>query len=383
MHLSFFTCDKQKAYIKKLDVAVKHFADRAAELDESNGFPFENIKELKDFGYTKLTLPKEYGGLGGTLMDYLLGQETIARYCGATSLSIGWHVGVVLEIVERKNWSEEKLKSFFEKVAAGALVNRAGTEPQTGSPTRGGRPQTTAVRKDSGWVLNGRKTFTTLAPVLDIFLVSAWIEEEEKVAWFYVERELPGVSIDETWNMIAMQGTGSHDLVLDQVEVKEEDLVEYSEGRTKSSGWLLHIPATYIGIAAAARNEAVEFAKTYSPNSLPGPIGDLPNVQRLIGEMDIELAQARHFLYSVAEKWQISENPELLKDMGAVKYCVTNAALSIVDKAMRVAGARSLQKANPLQRFYRDVRAGLHNPPMDDSVVTLFAKSALENKMVK
>ncbi|MFC7373460.1 acyl-CoA dehydrogenase family protein [Fictibacillus iocasae] len=378
MHLSFFTSDQQKEYIQQLEKAVQHFADRAAELDETGSFPFQNIEKLKKLGYTKRTLPKEYGGGGGTLMDYLLCQETIARYCGATALSIGWHVGIVLEIAEKQQWEKRKLHTLFEAVAQGALVNRAATEPQTGSPTRGGRPGTTAAHKNGGWVLNGRKTFTTLAPVLDIFLVSAWIEKEEKVGWFYVKRDTPGVFIDETWDMIAMQGTGSHDLVLKDVLLAADDLVEYSESRTKKSGWLLHIPATYIGMAGAARNEAVQFAKSYSPNSLEGPIGQLPNVKRLIGEMDIELSQARHFLYSVAEKWEKTGDHGLLKEMGAVKYCVTNAAISIVDKAMRVVGARSLQRDNPLQRYYRDVRAGLHNPPMDDSVIAMYAKEALE-----
>ena len=156
-------------------------------------------------------------------------------------------------------------------------------------------------------------------------------------------------------------------------------LFAISQGKKQSEGWLLHIPACYLGIATAARNFAVEFAKTYTPNSLPGPICDLPNVQRTIGEIELELAEARHFLYSVAEKWdQKPESRHLLaKELGAVKLSVTNHAISVVDKAMRVVGAKSLQRSNPLQRYYRDVRAGLHNPPMDDATIMLLAKTAL------
>ena len=60
------------------------------------------------------------------------------------------------------------------------------------------------------------------------------------------------------------------------------------------NGWMLHIPACYLGIAQAARDYAVHFANTHSPNSLNGPISQLPNVQQLLGEIDLALIQARH-----------------------------------------------------------------------------------------
>ncbi|WP_261379074.1 acyl-CoA dehydrogenase family protein, partial [Bacillus paralicheniformis] len=59
----------------------------------------------------------------------------------------------------------------------------------------------------------------------------------------------------------------------------------------------------------------------------------------------------------------------LTGELGAVKHTVTNTAIAVVDRAMRVVGAKSLARTNPLQRFYRDVRAGLHNPPMDDATI--------------
>ncbi|MDQ0220675.1 acyl-CoA dehydrogenase [Peribacillus cavernae] len=378
--MPFYQSEEQKEYIENLGKAIERFSKREQELDESGGFPFTNINELKQFGYNTLTLAKKYGGKGGSLYDYLLSQERIARESGPTALAIGWHAGVVLELVENQNWDEEVLDEFFREIANGALVNRAATEPQTGSPTRGGRPETTAVKKGNKWLINGRKTFTTLAPVLDLFIVSAWIPEEETIGSFLIHKDTKGLRIEETWDVISMQGTGSHDLVLENVEIPEKYYVEKQEDRPRGkSAWLLHIPACYLGIAMAARDYAVEFAKTYSPNSLNGPISELPNVQRVIGEIELEMTEARHFLYSVAEKWQTKPDyhDELSRDLAAVKFRVTNNAISIVDKAMRVVGAKSLQRTNPLQRYYRDVRAGLHNPPMDDSTIQLLAKSAL------
>ena len=68
----------------------------------------------------------------------------------------------------------------------------------------------------------------------------------------------------------------------------------------------------------------------------------------------------------------------MTNELGAVKYTITNSAIDIVDKAMRIVGAKSLQRQNPLQRYYRDVRAGLHNPPMDDVTILKLAQTAIQ-----
>ncbi|WP_102271755.1 acyl-CoA dehydrogenase family protein [Cytobacillus massiliigabonensis] len=359
----------------------KVFLSRAAKIDEEGAFPFQNISELKTTGYTSLTLPKRYGGEEISLFDLVRFQEYMARGDGATALSIGWHMGIIQDLGEKNSWNEYIFQMLCEDVKNGALINNCASEPQTGSPTRGGKPTTTAVKQDSYWLINGRKTFTTLSPVLDYFNVTASIPESDEVAYFLIPRSSHGVEIEETWDSIAMKGTGSHDLVLNNVRVKEEYLVEYMElGKKGASGWLLHIPACYLGIAQAAASYAIEFAKSYSPNSIQGTISDLPNVQQKIGEMELELMRARHFLYSVAKQWDHSakdERAQMNPELGAVKLSVTNSAITIVDLAMRIVGARSLSEKNPLQRYYRDVRAGLHNPPMDDMTILQLARNVI------
>ncbi|MFS0781853.1 acyl-CoA dehydrogenase family protein [Bacillus sp. 1P06AnD] len=381
--MSFYRNANEQSFIEKLGQSVKGFADRAPYYDEERTFHHEDIEELKAIGYTKATLPTQYGGKGIDLYTYLLAQETIARYSGATALAIGWHCGIVLELQDpNRKWNPALLDEVFTKVGEGSLINRAASEPQTGSPTRGGRPVTTAIKKDGKWIINGKKTYTSLAPALDLFLVSAWIPEEEKVGWFLVSRENEGVSIEYTWDVMSMQGTGSEDLILDGVQLEDMYLAEYAEKEHPvDSSWLLHIPACYIGIAGAAREAAIDFAVHYSPNSITGTISDLPAVQAKIGEMELKWLQSRHFLYSVAAQWlsQPNDKGNLRPQLGAVKKAVTNEAVDIVDKAMRIVGAKSLQSTNPLQRYYRDVRAGLHNPPMDDAVLQNLAFQAIHN----
>lgn len=379
----FIRNEKQIEWLQKLNQKKASFIDRAAEIDESALFPTENINELIEIGYTKTTLPQSYGGEGLKVYDMVLFQETLGSFDASTALSIGWHQYVVGDLYEKKLWSNKHLNSLAGEVLKGALINRAASEAQTGSPTRGGRPQTNAIKQGEKWIISGRKIYTTLSPVLTYFLVSAWIEEKQAIGHFLLHKDVPGLTIEETWDTISLRGTGSHDLILNNVIVDEDQLVEINQpiqGKDLN-GWLLHIPACYLGIAQAARDYAITFANEYSPNSINGPISQLSNVQRLIGEIDLELMKAKHFLYSVAEAYDDKNRRNYLTtELGAAKHIVTNSAISIVDKAMRIVGIKSIQRNNPLQRYYRDVRAGLHNPPMDDATIQKIALSAIHFK---
>lgn len=369
---------------KALTAKVTPFAERAKKHDEAGTFPFENFKDLKEIGYVGLTVPKKYGGMGISLSEMIHHQETIAKADGSTALAIGWHMGITKQVGENDIWNEEKYQDFAREVIdTGALLNNAASEPATGSPTRGGKPETVAKKDGNGWIINGRKNFTTLAPILSYFVVSASIDGTDKVGNFLIKRERNGVSIDETWDSIAMKATGSHDLVLENVRVEADDLVQYlTPGNKPAAGWLLHIPACYLGIARAAQEYAIHFATHYSPNSIKGTIADLPNLKQKLGEMELRVLQSSHFLYSIAQKWDDS-NEETRKGMktelGAAKLAVVNQAIEIVDLAMRIVGARSLSQKNPLQRYYRDVRAGLHNPPMDDMTIMQLADKSIKS----
>ena len=373
-------CEERLEIVRKV---VKPFSERAWQHDQEASFPVENIDDLKRIGYHTLTVPSEYGGQEISLLELVKLQETIAQADGSTALSIGWHMGIVKHLSETRPWDEKMFQNFCRDVIdRRALLNNAASEAGTGSPTRGGRPETTAVLRDDKWIITGRKTFTTLSPVLDYFVVSASIQHNEEIGNFLIHRSSAGLHIEETWDSVAMRSTGSHDLVLTEVAVPNEHLVEYiTPEKKQAAGWLLHIPACYLGIAKAAQHYAVSFAQSYSPNSIEGTIADLPFVKQKIGEMELYIQESEHFLYSVAKAWDENndEKRQMMRaQLGAVKHSVTNKAIEVVDLAMRVTGARSLSERNPLQRYYRDVRAGLHNPPMDDATILLLAEDAMK-----
>ena len=89
--MHFYRNQWERDYAEELRENISGFLTRAQELDESGAFPFQNIEDLKSTGYTKMTLPEQYGGMGKGLYEYLLMQEIIAEYSGPTALAIGWH----------------------------------------------------------------------------------------------------------------------------------------------------------------------------------------------------------------------------------------------------------------------------------------------------
>lgn len=372
-----------EARLEAVREIAKNFKVRAYQHDIDGSFPFENYTDLRAVHFPALTIPKALGGAGISLVEMLRLQSEIAKNDGSTGLAIGWHMGLSKHLGESDSWDKSLYAEFAKAVITeGALINNAASEPATGSPTRGGRPETTAVKVADGWVITGRKTFTTLSPVLDYIAVSAGIEGSDQVASFLVKRALPGVSIVETWDSISMSATGSHDLVLDNVHVRDEDLAQYlMPGKKDPQGWLLHIPAVYFGIATGAYEEALQFANSYSSNAMQGgTVGQFPTVQQKIGQIRVKLMEMEYFLFGVAKAWDDADAETRLEmgdQLSAVKVSIVNSALEVVDLAMRIVGARSLSQRHPLSRAYRDVRAGLHNPPMEDMVYTNLAKAVL------
>ncbi len=363
----------------QVDALAERFAERAFKHDREGSFPFDNFADMRESGYLKLMVPKAFGGDELSLYEMVGLQERLARGDGSTALSVGWHMGTMLHLRATGKWPEDMFAELCRDVVNdGAMINTFATERGSGSPNRGGKPETTAIRDAEGnWRITGRKTFSTLSPILDRFVVSAYVPEDDRAADFLVRRS-GQVELIETWDTLGMRATGSHDIVLDGAIAAAR--IPVGIGVDDAAGWLLHIPACYIGIAIAARDYAVKFAKAHRPNHLHGAIADLPVVQQQIGAMEADIRTARCLLYAAADRWDhasVDDRPGLKPELGLAKYVATNNAIKVVDAAMRLVGGASLSRTSPLERYYRDVRAGLHNPPMDNNVLQLLANEAI------
>ncbi|MGE7979179.1 acyl-CoA dehydrogenase family protein [Psychrobacillus sp. NPDC093200] len=374
----FIKTEQQYELLSIINDLKPVFRHREPDLDNLGSFPFADFQDLKNINYHTLTLPEKYGGQGFGLYEYILAQEAISEGSGSTGLSIGWHNGIILEYAENNHWNRETAEWLLGEIGKGAIINSAATEKNAGSPTRGAIPRTTVVRDKKELIINGEKTFTSASPVLNYILVTC-TNEVGIIEMIVIPKDSPGVTIEETWDMLAMRGTASHTLILENVRVPERNILKTLPAtRPEAKGWMLHIPACYIGIAAAARNYAVEFAATYTPSSLGKPIAETPNIKQIIGEMELELSIARHMLYGTAERYEQAEDKTTLQEsLDITKIAVTNGAIKIVDLAMKIVGSRALSQSNPMHRYYMNVRAGLYNPPMEDMIKAKLASASI------
>jgi alkylation response protein AidB-like acyl-CoA dehydrogenase len=127
-------------------------------------------------------------------------------------------------------------------------------------------------------------------------------------------------------------------------------------------------------VAAAAVNVAGDYARRRIPTALGRPIATLESVQRHLGQAALLLHAARTQLYFTAEQWARypARRNELTTWLAAAKVTVTNHAIAAVDHCLRAVGGAGLTRALPLERYYRDVRAGLSHPPSDDETAILW-----------
>jgi alkylation response protein AidB-like acyl-CoA dehydrogenase len=378
--------ERQAHVIELGDRLARVAAANATCHDRENSFPFDTFEALRAAGYLALTAPQEYGGYGASALEVMLAQERLAHGDGAVALGATMHLMQVVALTRGEIWPPDlRDRVLKEVVRRGTLMNNLASEPDLGSPSRGGAYATRAVRDGDRWVINGRKTWSTLSPGLTYATVLLMVQEDDGSlvrGTFFVPMETPGVRIVETWDSMAMRATGSHDVVFENVRVPNEYRLIQPPGLPAANpgGWGLLGSAVHLGIATAARDYALEFAKTRKPPALGGEaISSLVTVQHRIAHIELLLQQSRSVLYWVAELWD--KHPEYHAELGpqlaGAKYTVTNNAIQITDQALRVVGAAGLLRKTPLERYFRDVRAGLGNPPMDDVALTLIGKSAL------
>jgi len=388
--------ERQMRIVALADELADIFAQRANAGDWAGTFPYENYQDLQRTGYLTLTVPSNFGGWGADLLEVTLAQSRLAQGCASTALVVSMHLSAIGRIASAMTGQNAYTERIYHAVVHdGAMINSAASEPAMGSPSRGGRPSTTARRQDDGsWLINGRKTYTTGSSALKLFLVSCSIEDDAPAGanlpplnvdkgGFLIPYNAPGVRIEETWNSLSMRTSASHDLILDNVHLEAEAYADAIDtfspaAQIRLGAWTFPIIAVYLGIAQAARNEAVSFARRRRPNTLDLPISSVPHIQEKVAKMDLALLQSQALLFGLAELFPKDPSSIPSSYFAATKYLVTNHAIEVVDLAMRLVGGASLSLNLPLQRYYRDVRAGLHHPPMDDATLALLSKQAFE-----
>jgi alkylation response protein AidB-like acyl-CoA dehydrogenase len=360
---------------------AKDFASRAGEADKAGRMPNEDVAQLKQSGYLGLSVPKSFGGMGLSLQECVAAQIELAQGSTSTAMVAGMQVHIFGHQREARSWFEEAYERFCAEAVQGALFNSIASEPQMGSPSRGGLPATTAVSTANGYTINGQKTWSTGGRHLTHMLVRVAVDGETGGV-VLVLQDTPGVSWQDTWHdALSFRASESNDVFFEDVQVPTNHLVERDNGRPQANVWFpMIMSAIYLGTAVAARNHVIQFTLERVPTALGKPIATLPKIQRQIGEIDINLQAARSLLLEVAGQWtgDNEQRSQIMSRIAAAKMIVTQTANSVTEKALQIAGGTSITKALPLERHFRDVRAGSMQPPSGDTALEMVGRAAIE-----
>jgi acyl-CoA dehydrogenase len=357
-------------------------AEHAADHDRDATFVTEAYAAMRANGYLALAVPSELGGLGATMRQVAYAQAELARHDGATALAATMHLYLTALQAFRYRSGAPDAEAVLRRVADEGIV----------IATSGGSdwlwPTTVAEPDGEGNLrVSGRKAFCSQSPEATAVATSAVLGQpgdDAEVVHFSLPLAAEGVRIVETWDTLGMRGTASHDLVLDDVVVPADKVAgrrPYGEFGVPLMAAALHFApvagATYFGIAAGARDVAVAGASAGARG--PRALGDLPHVQRQVGLMDAELRSAWWALMGaldeMGEDYVVS--PDLLSTLMLAKRQAVVAASAVVGLAMDTLGGRSYFRSSPLERAYRDVRAGSFHPFPPEVTLAYAGKLAL------
>lgn len=370
--------------VKTVSNLAYEFNQTAADHDKSGAFPFANFQRLREEGLLGLLSLEEYGGAGGGLLDATIVVNGIARGEPATALVLAMHY-IQHATMAVRGWPPHIIEALArETVSEVSIINALRVEPELGTPTRGGVPQTKAVKSGEGWRISGHKLFSTGIPILRWLAVWGVTDEPEpRVGTFLVHADTPGIKIIETWNQLGMRATASHDVILDNVYLPSDHAVElypvgsgFSADTTQAIWSAVLLGALYDGVARSARDWFYDFLKNRKPASLGASLATLPRIQDLVGEIEALLAVNDRLLNTAAH--DVDAGRALASGESAIiKMAVTSNAIAVVEAAIKVTGNPGLAIKNPLERHFRDVLCARIHTPQDDTVRIGAGKRAL------
>jgi glutaryl-CoA dehydrogenase (non-decarboxylating) len=345
---------------------AQHVTPFIRENDRNHHFDRERILGgMAKLGLLGISVPQEYGGAG---MDYLaLGVASEELEYLDTSLRVIMSVHAGLNCLTLLSWgSEDQKQRYLVPQAQGKKISGYGlTEPGAGSDARG--IQTTAVKKGDRWVLNGEKSWISLADVADHFLVIAWTDLEKKkkgdpsgMTAFIVERTSRGFSsgpMKEKWGILA-GNTGF--FKMDDVEVPEANVLGKAGEGFKIAMFALDqgrytVAAGATGLIRACRDASVKYAKERKTFGVE--IGQHQLVKEMIAQMESDYQAAR--LLWLRSGWLKNNGMRNTRETGLAKWFATVASERAAGDAVQIHGANGYSDEYPVGRFYRNCKGAV------------------------
>ena len=351
---------KEHELIRKLakEFAEKELAPIAAEVDEAATYPKEVIQKLADANFFGITTPVEYGGAGADYRSYVIVMEELCKKCASTGTYVSSPNSLMGAPLISVGTDEQK-RDYLTPMITGEKIGAFGlTEPGAGSDA--GAIQTTAKKEGDYYILNGRKTFITHAPIADFTIVFAKTDETKGlkgISAFLVDSNLEGYSVGKPEDKMGVRGSKTSDVILENVRVHKDKLLgKENKGfltamKTLDTG-RLGIAAQSIGIAQGAMDEATKYVK--ERKQFGKNLAQFQGIQFMLAEMETKLNAARLLTYNTALKKDMGLDAS--KDASMAKLFAAETAMEVVSKALQLHGGYGYIKEYTIERLFRDAR---------------------------
>ena len=339
-------------------IAEERILPVRAELDESEEFPWEIIKELADADMFRVFIPQEYEGLGGGCLDLCLVIEELSRVCGGIAISYAADALGCLPLLI--SGTEEQKKKYLPDIASGKkLAAFALTEATAGSDASGIR--TTATQQEGGYVLNGTKQFITNGGEAEIYTVIAMTDPAKGsrgASAFVVEKDTPGFSFGKKEKKLGIRSSATRELVFRDCRIPEENLL----GR-EGTGFIITmrtvdrsrpgVGAQAVGIAQGALEAAVEYARKRI--QFGHPVSSFQAVQHMLADMATELEAARALVYTVAKTIDAGAK-NFTEESAMAKVFASDMAMRVTTDAVQIFGGAGYMRDYPVEKMMRDAK---------------------------
>jgi alkylation response protein AidB-like acyl-CoA dehydrogenase len=352
--------EQQKLKAAARELAESQFAEKAAEVDGTEAYPYDNVKALTEAGFMGYTVPKEYGGRGGSFFEATLIIEEMARVCGATGrITVEANMGAISAVMQYG--TEQQKRMAAELVLAGDKPAICITEPNAGSAAT--EMTTRADKRGGTYVINGKKHWITGGGVSKLHLIFARIFDErgaeQGIGGFLAVAGTPGLKVGKREPAMGLRGIPETEVIFEDLEVKEDMLVLPLRGLRRGFADLIDAynsqrvgaGTVALGIAQGAFERALAFVK--EREQFGRPIAEFQGLQWMVADMAVAVNAARLSLHQAA----LSANPFPDPLLAAqAKIIASETANNVTNQALQLFGARGYSRNYPMERAVRDAR---------------------------
>ncbi len=344
--------------------AVRQFAEdkiapRAAEIDRTATYSWENFADCRAMELPALGIPTEYDGSGADHVTQAIMVEELARVCASTALTILISRLATIPIL---NWGSEELKRrYVPRIASGeSQGSYCLSEPEAGSDVASMKAR--AERDGDHYVLSGMKSWITNAGVSDLYIVFAKTDPaagNRGISCFVVERDF-GLGIGKLEDKLGVRGSPTGEVLLDGARVPVENRIgEEGQGFPIAMATLARsrptIGAQAVGIAQGAIDFAVSYVK--SREQFGRPIAELQGVQFMLADMAMKAEAARGLVYRATAIIDEGDPGGGLTKVGAMAKCfASDTAMEVTTNGIQLLGGYGYVKDFPMERYFRDAK---------------------------